>query len=263
MDSQRFEELTRRLATARSRREVVKGLIGSLIAGGGVVAAQRGGALAQTACTDDDGCAEGEICCAGFCAAIECCIDDDDPNARCPEGTSCFEGTCDPIETPCGSDDECAEGEICCAGACRAIECCIDEEDPNARCPEGTSCFEGVCDPIPEPGACASDDECAEGEICCAEACRAIECCIDEEDPNARCPEGTSCFEGVCDPIEDGGETPPPVVQLPDTGTGPGASGQPPLMSALLAGGAAAAVLGARALRKRPAHTEGADHRDA
>lgn len=259
MDSQRFEELARRVATARSRRDVVKALIGGLIAGGGAVTAHRGGALAQTPCENDDACAEGEICCAGACRVLECCIDDPDPNARCPEGTSCFEGQCDPITEPgaCASDDECPDGEICCAGFCRAIECCIDDPDPNARCPEGTSCFEGVCDPIVEPGACSGDDECPEGEICCAGACRAIECCIDDEDPNARCPEGTSCFEGVCDPIEDGtdgGVTETPVVQLPDTGTGTGTGGKPPMLGALLSGGAAvAAALGARSLRKRPA----------
>jgi hypothetical protein len=265
-------------------------LFGTLLAGGAVVA-QRGGALAQD-CTTDADCAggqtcvegvctadgpppcatdvdctgEGEICCAGGCLAIECCIDDEDPNARCPDGTSCFEGMCDPIPEPgaCTSDDECGEDEICCAGFCREIECCIDEEDPNARCPEGTSCFEGVCDPITEPGACESDDECPDGAICCAGFCREIECCIDDEDPNARCPEGTSCFEGVCDPIDDGGKkddgtsgTSEPVVALPSTGSGSASGGGTGMMSAILAAGAAAAAgLGLRARRVRPAESD-------
>jgi hypothetical protein len=251
MESQRFEELTRAMATARSRRDVIKAFVGTLFAGG-AVAAQRAGALAQTACADDSACAEGEICCAGFCNAIDCCTDDADPNARCPEGTSCFEGYCDPIgaETgACSGDADCTgDGEICCAGFCRPIECCIDDPDPNARCPEGTACFEGYCDPI--ENLCNDDSACGEGEICCAGACRAIECCIDDADPNARCPEGTACFEGVCDPITSGGQTPPPVAQLPSTGTSPAPRGSSHIMSAILAGGAAvAAGLGLRARR--------------
>ncbi len=285
MEHQRFEELTRGLATARSRREVVKAFFGAVLAGG-AIAAGRGGALAQDCTTDNDceagqtclegSCAPdgpppcdtdgdctgtGEICCAGGCLAIECCIDDQDPNARCGENETCFEGQCDPIDGPpaCESDDECAEGEICCAGGCLAIECCIDDADPNARCPEGTSCFEGVCDPITEPGACASDEECGDDEICCAGFCRAIECCIDEEDPNARCPEGTSCFEGVCDPIGDGtnGKPKPPVVTLPSTGSGSASGGSSRVLGAILAGGAAmAAGLGLRARRARPAEAK-------
>lgn len=289
MEQQRFEELARGVAMARSRRDVVKAFIGTILAGG-AVAAQRAGALAQD-CTTDADCTggqtcvsgvctadgpppcnsdadctgTGEICCAVGCLAIQCCIEDADPNARCPAGTACFEGVCDPVTEPtaCETDDVCADGEICCAGACRAIECCIDDVDPNARCPEGTSCFEGVCDPITEPGACATDADCPDGEICCAGYCRAIECCIDEADPNARCPAGTSCFEGYCDPIDNGGRKDDgtggqkPVVQLPSTGAGPAAGGSAGMLSAMLAGGAAiAAGLGIRARRVRPAESE-------
>jgi hypothetical protein len=287
MESQRFEELARGLALARSRRDVVKALFGTLLAGGAVVA-QRGGALAQD-CTTDADCAdglacvegvctpppcetdadctgEGEICCAEACRVLECCIDDEDPNARCGDDETCFEGQCVPIDGPpaCETDEECAEGEICCAGGCLAIECCIDNPDPNAHCPEGTSCFEGMCDPVPEPGACASDDDCGEDHICCAGFCREIECCIDEEDPNARCSEGTSCFEGVCDPIDDGGKkddgtsgTSEPVVALPSTGSGSASGGGTGMMSAILAAGAAAAAgLGLRARRVRPAESD-------
>jgi hypothetical protein len=334
MDSQRFDELTRGLATARSRRDVVKSLIGGLFAGGAVVAAQRSGALAQGACAVDTDCGEGQICCTEVCQTAECCLEDPDPNARCPEGTSCFEGTCDPIgepivctadtdcgegeiccaeacrpiqcciddpdpnarcpegttcnegqcvpvETPCSDDTGCADGEICCANVCRPIQCCIDEADPNARCPEGTTCNEGQCVPVETP--CSDDTGCADGEICCANVCRAIECCIDEADPNARCPEGTSCFEGICTPVgddtddgvddgtddetddgtDDGTDDSTDdvgVVALPETGAGTGAAGKPPVMSALLAGGAAvAAAFSAMSWRKRADGTEQSD----
>lgn len=150
MDGQRFDELTRGLATARSRRGVLKALTGSIVAGVGAVMAPRGVAIAQ-----------------GSCA----------------------------------SDADCAEDEICCAGTCRAIECCIDEADPNARCPEGTSCFEGICEPV--------DDD-------------------DDDD----------------------------VTTLPETGVGPGSAGTTPPIGAILTAGAAAAALGARTLRKRADEAE-------
>jgi len=50
-------------------------------------------------CADDGQCCTG-ICCGGICADIECCIEDKDPNGRCNEGEVCFEGVCDPIDTP-------------------------------------------------------------------------------------------------------------------------------------------------------------------
>ncbi|MCA9858116.1 MAG: hypothetical protein KC438_00270 [Thermomicrobiales bacterium] len=171
MDTRKFDDLTRSLAAGKSRRTVIKGLFGGVVGGIAVAGRPAYGALAQDACTADTDCLEDEICCAGFCRAIECCIDDVDPNARCPEGTSCFEGVCDPIVLGCGNDDECAEDEICCGGVCAAIECCIDDEDPNARCPEGTTCFEGQCDLVCEIAGCE------DGQCCCNDGTCSSDCC--------------------------------------------------------------------------------------
>ncbi len=105
MDGQRFDELARGLAGARSRRDVLKALTGAIVAGAGTVMVQRGATFAQESCTTDDDCGAEEICCAGACREIECCIDEDDPNARCPAGTSCFEGVCDPVDNNDDDDD--------------------------------------------------------------------------------------------------------------------------------------------------------------
>ena len=218
LNSQRFDELARGLAGARSRRDVLKALTGAIVAGAGTIMVQRGATFAQESCTTDDDCGTEEICCAGFCRPIECCIDDANPNARCPQGTSCFEGVCDPIGAQtgctfeggaCSADAECCAG-ICCAGFCRPIECCIDEANPNARCPAGTSCFEGVCDPIratttPTPSA------------------------------------------GTTAPPKTGGP-----VTLPNTGSGAASAGQEVPMSAVLAAGAAAAFTARKFLQRSP-----------
>ncbi len=103
MDGQRFDELTRGLAGARSRRDVLRALAWGIVGGVGALALQRRAAVAQESCETDADCADDEICCAEACRAIECCIDEDDPNARCPEGTSCFEGVCEAVG---GTDDD-------------------------------------------------------------------------------------------------------------------------------------------------------------
>lgn len=211
MDNRKFDDLTRSLATGKSRRTVIKGLFGGVVGGIAIAGRPAYGALAQLGCGSDEQCAENEICCNGVCAAIECCIDDADPNARCPEGTTCFEGVCDPIILGCGNDSECAADEICCNGVCAAIQCCIDEADPNARCPEGTSCFEGYCDEL------CSYYGCADGECCCND---------------------NSCSSACCDT---------PINVLPATGSGTESNGGAWLAAAAVGG--AAAYLAGRKVR--------------
>ncbi len=173
MDKRKFDDLTRTMALGKSRRTVIKGLFGGVVGGIAIAGRPAYGALAgvEVGCGSDEECAENEICCEGVCAAIECCIGDVDPNARCDEGETCFEGVCDPIILGCGDDAECAGDEICCNGVCAAIECCIDEEDPNARCPEGTSCFEGYCDVICDITGCEDGDCCCDDGACSSDCC--------------------------------------------------------------------------------------------
>lgn len=213
MDQRKFDDLTRTMALGKSRRTVIKGLFGGVVGGIAIAGRPAYGALAgvEAGCAIDTDCLEDEICCAGMCRAIECCIDNPDPNSTCPEGTSCFEGYCDPIVLGCGNDDECAGDEICCEGVCAAIECCTGDADPNARCPEGTSCFEGYCD-----------------TLCDIVGCDDGACC---------CPDGT-CSYDCC-------ET--PIVVLPATGSGTQSDGGAWVAAAAVGG--AAAYLAARKMR--------------
>ncbi len=213
MDIRKFDDLTRSMASGKSRRTVIKGLFGGVVGGIAIAGRPAYGALAgiaETECTIDDNCDVG-MCCAGVCRDIECCIDNPDPNATCPEGTSCFEGQCDPIQLGCGSDDQCAGDEICCEGVCAAIQCCIGDADPNARCPEGTSCFEGQCDALCEYAGCP-DGQC---------------CCPDQ-----------SCSADCCDA---------PITVLPATGSGSESEGGAWVAAAAIGG--AAAYLAARKVR--------------
>jgi len=69
------------------------------------------------------------------------------------------------IEPPdCIVDTDCAEGEVCDAGACvDAPDCIVD-----ADCAEGEVCDAGACVDAPD---CIVDADCAEGEVCEAGAC--------------------------------------------------------------------------------------------
>lgn len=209
MDTRKFDDLTRSLALGKSRRSVIKGLFGGVVGTVAIAGRPAYGAFAgvEAECGTDTDCMQGEICCGGVCAAIECCTDDANPNDRCPEGTSCFEGYCDPI-LGCGSDEECAADEICCEGVCAAIECCMGDANPNDRCPEGTSCFEGYCD-----------------TLCDIVGCGDGECC---------CEDGKSCSADCCDA---------PITVLPAAGSGT-ASNTGAWVAAAAVGGAAAYLAG-------------------
>jgi hypothetical protein len=183
MESTRFDRITRELAIGSSRRGVLKLLAGTAVALGATTIAAPS-SRAQEACAQPgDDCAINEDCCQGFY-----CNDD----GICAGAAECATegGGCDADEICCG-DLICGDDRMCAAPASAGQEC-------------------------------AADEECASDEICCGGVCAQIACCIEDDDPNARCPEGTACFEGYCDPI--GGET-DGATSLPETGAGPGAEG--------------------------------------
>jgi hypothetical protein len=256
----------------------------------------KGICITENGCFSDEDCGDGEICCgvdAGFgvCDAIECCGVGD--QVHCGEGLVCNEeGFCDVpclgFEEPCGAggpaqgEIPCCDGLSCIDGSCQPIcanegEACGILDGLKVFCCEGLACnSESVCEEIIVL-ECAVDSDCVAADagdvdaaICCGGFCiTGIECCIDDEDPNARCPEGSSCFEGVCvfackgDADCDSGtcccpdgscsddcceEVPPPesggVTALPTTGVGGGNGGGTALLGAALAAGAAAYLAG-------------------
>lgn len=211
MDGTRFDGLTRALARGASRRTVLRGLIG------GAAAGTAAAAMSRVTLADEH---DEPVACPGLlepCGEVE--IAQQVPG-ECCDGLVCCEG--DPAYcAECCSDAECPQGSICCAGACRELECCIDDiltgGDPNARCPEGTSCFEGFCDAY-----CSTDDECEDGTCCC--------------------PDG-SCSADCCEGTGPGG---PDISTLPNTGVGGGSENGRWFGAALATG--AAAWLAARQL---------------
>jgi len=198
-----------------------------------------GGYVCVADCTVGEGnscCNDGEICNleTGACEIEEpVCVGEGEscgfPNGEgevpCCDGLACNdEGVCEEIVAPeCETDEDCVlqaagdvEAAICCGGVCITdIECCINDEDPNARCAEGSTCFEGVC-----VFACKGDSDCAEGTCCCSDGTCSSECCEDVDNTP---------------PADTGG-----VTTLPNTGIGDGEGNLTGLLGAgLVAGGAA------------------------
>ena len=254
------------------------------------------------ACSDLAGpnpsCCLGLICVQGFCEEPEpvcagvgegCIQPSGETNLACCEGLVCVEGICDVPEPVCaeegdlcgGKESECCESLQCINGLCAVPgptcsaegETCSIGAGIDLPCCEGLDCFDGICVPPPngcadEGEACELDDNCCAG-ICCAGFCRDIECCIDEPNPNDRCDDVESCFEGVCQGVtevcesdedcdddtcccEDGGCSEDccgePVTQLPGTGAGASRSASTGLFGAAAA--AAAALLAGKKLRE-------------
>lgn len=277
LDGQRFDQFTRLFSINAPRRQVLRALVGGVAAG---LVGRRTPAHAGETCNSQGelcGGLDGECCEGLFCdiegseqCELEACTEQGDTcvtDADCCEGLFCppDQLDCEPIpagctaegeecavdadccddficpadrlvcEAPapvcaaegeaCTGDDACCDG-ICCAGACRAIECCIDEADPNARCPEGTSCFEGICEEVST--TCADDGDCPAGACCC--------------------PDG-SCRGDCCAPVIDDEDTGGPVL-LPNTGVGRVGQSNVPWLSGAAAAAAAAAAVASRRIRR-------------
>ncbi|CAN5890624.1 hypothetical protein BH24CHL4_BH24CHL4_04460 [soil metagenome] len=183
MDGQRFDRLTRALASGGSRRDALKALLGLTgAAAAAIVAARTAGART----TDSRiriptpappvSCATGAPPCSGAC---------------CLEGQPCCNGAC--CEGSCTNGACCPSGSVECAGGCceTGAVCCgtICCQDAGHCSPRGTHC----CSPATEvcgEDCCGPDQTCCDGE-CCDGFCYGEELC---------CPTGRIFCEatGVC-----------------------------------------------------------------
>jgi len=139
----------------------------------------QAGTCGPAECLTDADCAAGELCVDGLCTAacdrdadgdgymaIDCGGDDcDDQDASVNPGAAeicgdLLDNNCDGqvdegCAAPCGSDADCAAGQVCVAGTCMA-GCASD-----ADCAAGEVCFNGAC-VVP----CVTDADCPAGWIC-------------------------------------------------------------------------------------------------
>ena len=232
MDGARFDDFTRALGAARSRRTALRALAGGLAAAVTGLSRPGGGEAAKCGKEGEAcGCCQSGLSCTGG----TCCPDDRVCNgACCPAGTACQDGACVRAGEGKGSPGGCPAGQARCNGTCVAIM--SDLANCGAcglACPAATDpcqvavCANGVCGFAPgndgatcnDGNACTQTDTC-QGGVCTGSnsvVCEASDDCHVAgvcnpatglcSNPNAAdgtscndanvCTEGDSCQQGV------------------------------------------------------------------
>jgi hypothetical protein len=199
MDGQRFDRWARAFAAASSRRGLIKGLAGTLVAG--LVAADIEETEAANSCqrcdkkgrcvpkTDGTLCGQCGVCAGGQCVAGNA--------ARCGPCKKCNTSTfhCDAQTngTACGDCGSCKGGE-CQRRKERCSKCATCKQGTDrtyscqSQCTECETCENGQC--------VAKDDgtSCGANGLCCQGVCQSgVQCCTDAE-----CGECSRCDDGQC-----------------------------------------------------------------
>ena len=218
MESERFDQVVRCFAISRTRRGVLKSLVG---AGLGAAGVSRGRTDTAAICNPaTDRCCPGYLCpdgTCGFnspqrcgCAKTQCkecevcnrrCVRSAD-GAACPDdGNACTENICRSgrCEHPPKQDGlacsggRCSNGVCCASGRVGCDGACVDtQSDPRhcgacgRACAAADQCFGGVC-------------VCADGQARCGSAC--VDLLTDATNCGACgrvCGQGQSCCQGAC-----------------------------------------------------------------
>lgn len=123
-------------------------------------------------------------------------------DTQCPADQRCLDGSCVPVDCPCGA---------VATHACSAYDCCSDSD-----CPAGQTCQNHVCvAPPPEEPAAAGPSE--EPQCIPPECCTSDSQCAD----NQRCEPGAAAPTGSCrDIVVCGTVANHEVVETYECGTG-------------------------------------------
>jgi hypothetical protein len=189
MDPSKFDELTKALATATSRRQALKTIaattFGSILGLSGI-----GTAFGKPKCHRNGlGCDTNSQCCSGYCKNGEKCTCPPAPACNgycpCPSGQICLHGSC------CANANVC--GSTCLTAPCDSSQCqkCDPTSGTCVGCPSGQTCLNGSC--------CANANVC--GSTCLTAPCDASQCqkcdsttgtCV------SSCTSGQTCLNGQC-----------------------------------------------------------------
>ena len=197
-----IDDLARHLAGGRSRRSLLRSLVG----GASAIALGSRGSYSGVAAQDS--CAPWETPCASGFGGDQCVdVTDDEENCGqcgnvCPVGARCQNAEC-----VCGAGLNDGREVLCPGGLFGGDSICVDVgTDPDncgqcgSVCPSGAKCEGGAC-------VCGSinDQPGAEWQICPGGLLESDVGCADiQHDPNhcggcgVACGDGTPCDEGVC-----------------------------------------------------------------
>jgi hypothetical protein len=186
-----FDQLTREVSGANSRRGAIKLMAGTALAAAiarisPVAAKKHGkgkGKNRKKKCRKlNQGCGGKKKCCTGL---------------------TCTGGTCQnpPPPPACTANNDCGNGQICVGGSCvqqppQQPDCTVDTD-----CAADKICLNGSC-VLPQP-ECTVNNDCGIDEICVDGSCVLIEVeCQGDDD----CDGNELCINGFCEcpDIEDG-----------------------------------------------------------
>jgi hypothetical protein len=224
MQGWRFDDLTRSLGKATSRRQVLKGLIGGLgaaIIGRSATSPAAAGAFPTGGCSPQS-CREralqDQIDCNTACHALAC------KRGVGPDGLS---NLCLSCVTTCLANFEiaahecrergCSGGEQCCSGQCTDVR--FDANNCGAcghACPPGATCDGGECSCSDDLTSCSGQcvDTQADKNNCgsCGHACDTCEACVTGQCVSIDCGPGNTCCQDNCMPLCLGGAQPDPTT---------------------------------------------------
>ncbi len=201
MDGQRFDQMTRALATGMSRRRAIGLLTGGATAGFAALVGRRDAAAKGKRCTSDADCPNNQSCATNghctrkcdpllvpLCPACQSPVctstgyqcQADANGGACPNGTCCggacvdtttSAGNCGACGYACLPGQTCAEGSCLCPGGllpCPPTGECVDTENDPSNCgacghvcPSGQTCGFGVCTCPGDQLPCGPNGECA------------------------------------------------------------------------------------------------------
>ncbi len=189
MDDRRFDSLVKALAEGKSRRSVLKGLLGlggAVATGGTLVGRPAEAARRPTPTPTPIKCPGNQTPVGGVCT--------------CPAGTAQCNPNGGPACCPTGiapgapGYSECCDN-ACCQGTCYGEELCCAT---NSRA-GGLPPTNWICDTTTGPECCAASDQCCLVDGCCATVCTGgasgLDSCCPVED---FCPGGTESPDLCC-----------------------------------------------------------------
>jgi Dictyostelium (slime mold) repeat len=225
LNQQRFDDLTRRLATTRSRRSVLKGVLAGAAAGifgvstGGAalakgsnpytnVANERFYILGWIFCNLERGGDKHSFCsgqcvdvetnqnncgvCGNACAACEQCVNGQ-CQSICNDNNACTVDTCDHDTGKCVYTElVCDDNNVCTADRCDPLVGCIYEQ---ISCDDNNACTADACDP--ETGCTNTPIDCNDGNACTVDTCDPQLGCVYSD---LICDDENACTTNSCDP---------------------------------------------------------------
>lgn len=226
MDSQRFDDLARRLASGTSRRGLIKGGLVAGLVGGALGLRGAGSVGAATPCTSGRQCSS-RRCVDGFCCNAAC-------TGQCEAcNVPGREGTCSPVTgTPVGNRQRCPGAGVCqaaCDGVTRTrcaafpgpetvcgASTCIGGWQTTYACggngtchPTTTSCGLYVCSAAGTAclTTCASSADCVGAAFCANGVCQGDKplgqgCTSNDQCQSGLCVDGACCDQACTGPCE-------------------------------------------------------------